>query len=93
MHYFLLITPAGGFKKDLEQYDAEVGTDESASESLLLTQHAAGSLANFCPSQETAEVKNETLEVSELNKIKEKETTLQHKINVDKCKYKETTRC
>ncbi|XP_078347657.1 uncharacterized protein LOC144632797 isoform X2 [Oculina patagonica] len=78
--------PICDFKRDLDQqYDDKVETDESASESLLLTQHAAGSLANFCPSQESAEVRNETVDVSELDKIKEKGRISQHKINVGKC--------
>lgn len=57
----MLITSAGEFRRDSEyQFSDETGKDDSGSESLLMTQHAAGSLANFFHSQESTENRTNT---------------------------------
>ena len=48
----MLITSVGEFRGDSEQpFDEREKDDESGSEFLLMTQHIAGSLANFFHSQ------------------------------------------
>lgn len=74
---------AGEFRRDHDQFNDEIGKDESASESLLMTQHVAGSLANFFPSQESVEDNTNTTEVSELNQNRGRLKRFERRMNVD----------
>ena len=52
----MLITSVGEFRRDSEQlFDEREKDDESGSEFLLMTQHIAGTLANFFHSQKSTE--------------------------------------